>query len=202
MLELFVDAVTGYNLIPTVLLGLVLLYWFIAIIGAFDFDFFDFDLDLDGADAGPFYAILAFLHVAELPFMLVFSVLILIFWMITMIMYYYIPLGGLIGGLLLIAYLIISVILTKYVTLPLRGLFRYSNMQDDRGNQVVEQLCTLMCQVTGNRLGQAEIERDGASIVINVKSEYDNEAFEKNEVAYVSRKDTEKNVYYIVKIKE
>ncbi len=67
---------------------------------------------------------------------------------------------------------------------------------------MIEQLCTLMCDVNNGRLGQAKIKRDGASIVINVKSEFDEESFDKDEVAFVSRQDTDKNIYYIVKIKE
>ncbi|QUI22157.1 hypothetical protein HZI73_07510 [Vallitalea pronyensis] len=203
MLELLKYAFTGVNVIPTVLLGLVLLYWIIAIIGALDFDFLDIDLDLDGAEQGPFYGILAFLNVAELPFMLVFSLLVLIFWMLAMFMYYIpVPVGGLLNGLLFIPAIGVSMMITKFVTMPLKGIFKYSNMQDERGNGVIEELCTLTCNVNNGRLGQAKIKRDGASIVINVKSEFDGESFNKDEVAFVSRKDEEKNVYYIIKIKE
>ena len=53
MLELVKTPHRG-NIIPTVLLILIILYWLVAIIGAIDFDFldFDFDLDLDFGDAG------------------------------------------------------------------------------------------------------------------------------------------------------
>lgn len=51
-------------------------------------------------------------------------------------------------------------------------------------------------------MGQGEIKREGASILINVR-QYDNEeTFEKGEEAYVIKKDDEKNIYYIIKIKE
>lgn len=195
-------AITGVNIIPTVLLGLVVLYWIIAIVGVLDFDFLDIDIDTSDS-AGPFYAILVFLNVAELPFMLVLSILILNFWIISMLLYY-LPIiqGGLINGLLFIPVIIVSIIITKYEVIPLKGIFKYSNMQDNMGNEATEQLCTLMCQVNNGRLGQAKIKRDGASIVINVKSEYDKESFDKDEVAFVSRKDTDKNIYYIVKIEE
>lgn len=117
---------------------------------------------------------------------------------------YYLPIvqGGLVNGLLFIPVIMISTIITKYEVIPLKGIFKYSNMQANIENVATEQLCTLMCQVNNERLGQAKIKRDGASIVINVKSEYDKETFEKNEVAFVSRKDTDKNIYYIVKIEE
>lgn len=200
--ELLKYAVTGVNIIPTVLLGLVVLYWIIAIIGALDFDFLDFDLE--GVDnSGPFYAILAFLNVAELPFMLVLSIWILNFWIVAMLMYYLpITAGGLVNGILLIPAMVISMFITKYETIPLKGIFKYSNMQDNRGNQVIKQLCILMCDVKKGRIGQAEIKKDGASIVINIKSEVDEESFHKDEIAFVTRKDTNKNLYYIVKFEE
>ena len=44
MPELLKNAFTGGNLIPTVLLILIVLYWLIAIIGAIDFDILDLDL--------------------------------------------------------------------------------------------------------------------------------------------------------------
>ncbi|WP_157950007.1 hypothetical protein [Vallitalea okinawensis] len=179
-------------------------YWISVIVGTLDFDFLDFDIDLDAADqSGPFYAILAFLNVAELPFMLVFSIWMLNFWIVTMMMYYLpITAGGAIQGILLLPALIVSMIITKFESKPLKGIFKYSNMQDNRGNQVIKQLCVLICDVNSGRIGQAEIKRDGAPLIFNVKSEYDGDSFVKGEVAFVNRKDTDKNIYYIVKFEE
>lgn len=201
MPELLKNAFTGVNIIPTVLLILVVLYWIIAIIGVLDFDFLDFDFDLDGGDAsGPLYALLAFLNAAELPFMFVFSILVLNFWIIAMLMYYLpIASGGLVNTVLLIPAMILSMFITKFVSFPLKFILKYSSMQDNRGNEVIGQLCILKCDVKNGRLGQAEIQRDGASTVINVKSEYEVESFHKYEIALVIRKDIDKNMYYIVK---
>lgn len=203
MPELLKNAFTGVNIIPTVLLILVVLYWIIAIIGAIDFDFLDFDLDLDldGGDAsGPLYALLAFLDAGELPFMFVFSILILNFWIIAMLMYYLpIASGGLVNTVLLIPAMMLSVFITKCISLPIKFILKYSSMQDNIGNEVIGQFCILKCDVKDGRLGQAEIKRDGAPTVINVKSENDVESFHKDEVALVIRKDIDKNMYYIVK---
>ena len=203
MSELLNNATTGVNFIPTVLLGLILLYWITIIIGAIDIDLFDIDIDIElegGDNSSAFYAILAFLNVAELPFMLVFSVIILNFWILAMFMYYLpIEAGGLVNGLLLIPALAISLLITKIVTMPLKGMFRYSNMEYEGGGEVIGQLCTLLCDVKEGRLGQANIENNDASIVINVKVEFEEESFEKGEVAVVYRKDTDKNLYYIIK---
>ena len=206
MPELVKNAFTGGNIIPTVLLILIILYWLVAIIGAIDFDFldFDFDLDLDFSDAGgPFYALLAFLKVGELPFMFVVSIIILNFWIIAMLMYYLpIPVGGRLNTILLIPAFILSVFITRIETYPLRLIFRNTNLEDDSDNPditVVGQLCRLKCSVENGRLGQAEIERDGAPVTINVKAENEGVSFRKNEIALVVRQDIEKNLYYIVK---
>lgn len=202
MSELFKNAITGGNIIPTVLLILVVLYWIIVIIGVLDFDFFDFDLDLNAGDAaGPFYAILAFLKVGELPFMFVFSILILNFWIIAMLMYY-LPIapGGAVNTVLLLPAMILSTFITKFEFLPFKGILKKSSMHENTEDEVIRQLCILKCDVNSERLGQAEVERDGASLVINVKPEFEEESFHKDEVACVFRKDDNKNIYYIVKV--
>lgn len=201
-MELIKYAFTGGNIIPTVLLLLVVLYWIIVIIGVLDLDFLDFDLDLEVGDAsGPFYAILAFLKVGELPFMFVFSILILNFWIIAMFLYY-LPIapGGGLNTLLLLPALIISILFTKFEFLPFKGIFKNNSMQENEDFEVVRQLCKLKSDVSNERLGQAEIERDGASVLINVKPEFVEETFHKDEVACVFRKDSNKDIYYIVKV--
>jgi hypothetical protein len=202
--ELLKNAFTGANIIPTVLLILVVLYWSIVILGVLDFDFFDFDLDLDAGD-GPFYALLSFIKVGELPFMFVFSILILNFWIIAMLMYY-LPIapGGILNTVLLIPAMMLSLFITKFEFFPLRFIIKYRRIQSnslvgDIGDEVVGQLCFLKCEVKDGRLGQAEIKGEVASVVINVKSEYEGVSFQKDEVALVIRKDTEKSMYYIVK---
>lgn len=214
MSELIQFAISGGNIIPTLLLILIVLYWLTVIIGVLDFDFLDIDLDVDvdidvdvgvdidvGDAAGPFYAILAFLKVGNLPIMFVLSVLVLNFWIIGMLMYY-IPIdpGGLINTLLLLPALILSTLLTKVEFLPVREFIKKSSAKNHSEYDVIRKLCKLKCDVSNDRLGQAELDRDGASLIINVKPEFEEEIFLKNEIACVFRKDDEKNIYYIVKV--
>ena len=108
--------------------------------------------------------------------------------------------GGLINGLLLIPLFILSLFISKFLTTPLKGIFKQS--YDELPiveEEVVGQLVNVLSEVKDGRLGQAEIEREGANILINVKAEFKEEIFYKNEEAYVSKKDDEKNLYYIVK---
>jgi hypothetical protein len=70
---------------------------------------------------------------------------------------------------------------------------------NNAGKAIVGELCRLKCDVKDGRLGQAEIEGNGASLVINVKAETEELFFRKDEIALVIRKDMEKSLYYIVK---
>ncbi|MFZ5987771.1 MAG: hypothetical protein ACOYWZ_11680 [Bacillota bacterium] len=199
MFELLKTAITGVNIIPTTLLGLAVLYWLIVILGAIDIDFLDFDLDVEGDPVtGPFHGILAFLNVSYLPFMLVFSIITLIFWVLSMLMHLLpIETGGLISGILFIPNLVLSVVITGAVTYPLKGLFKDAYKAGNKEDRIEGKLCTLLCDLTFGRLGQAEVKRDGASYVINVKVE-EGENLKKGDKALVISKDVEKS-FYIVK---
>lgn len=205
VIELLRHAITGANIIPTVMLGIVLIYWLTVTLGVVDFSFldFDFDLDFDGVeDLGFFSGLFVFLNVAELPFMLFFSVLILNFWILSMLMFYLpITAGGLIALLLLLPLFILSMFLTKYETSPLKGMFKGSNSQGAKATRIVHGLCTLRCDITDGKMGQAEVDREGAAIVINVKPDTVGDSFKKGETAFVASKETQTNIYYIIKLK-
>ena len=204
MKELIENAFTGVNIIPTVLLILSLIYWLTVIIGIIDLDFFDFDLNIDG-DLGNsmegFQSILAFFNLKEIPIMVLASLISLVFWILSMFVQVLpIPVGGLINGLLLIPLFIVSLFVAKIITIPLKGIFKQSyNELPQIEEEVVGRLVNVLCDIKDGRLGQAEIERDGANILVNVKAEFKEDDFYKNEEAYVSKKDAYKNVYYIVK---
>lgn len=199
--ELFKFAFTGVNNIPTVILILMQGYWLIAITGFFDLDFLDFDIELDGAEAvGPLGAIALFINIGQVPVALVFTLVVLNFW-ILMMMTYFLPIaaGGLISGILLLPALFASVYITKKEIVPLKKIFPEKQSKHDIEHKVLTRRCKLLCSLKHGILGQASVEKEGASIVINVKTLFENEEFEKGEVAFVFKKDKEMDVYYIAK---
>ncbi len=202
MLELLKTSITGVNLIPTTLLGIVILYWIIVIIGAIDIDFFDFDLDLPEGDlvSSPFYDFLGFLNIGDLPFMLVLSIFSLSFWVIAMIISVLSFVSATwIIALLLIPNVVVSLFVTKAVTQPLKGLFRGILKDVGSETKIEGQICTVLCDITYGRLGQAEIDRVGSSILINVKVDDEQEAMCKGDKAFVVKKDLDKDCYIIKK---
>lgn len=198
-IELLRYAFNGVNIIPTLLLILVFLYWFVAILGALDLEFLD--IDLEGVDgAGPFYSLSVLLNIGRVPFGLVISLLVINFWMLSMLVYLIpIEVEGPISILVLVPPLIASFFVTKVELIPLRVIFKGANLPSEKETKVMGEYCEMMCDLEGDRLGQARIRRDGAALVINVKVEVEGQSFEKNEVVMVSSKDKEKNIYYIRK---
>ncbi len=206
--ELLQNAFTGCNIVPTVLLILIIIYWLSIIIGAIDFDSFDIDLDVDAdldgmEELGPFHALLSFLNVADLPVMLVASILILVFWILAMLIHLLpVKSGGAVNALLFIPALVISIYLTRLITMPLKKVMKGTNGKEEPEEEVIGKLVTLTGDLRDGRLAQAEVKREGASLLINVKSEFPEQTFVKNEEAYVTKKDEIKDFYYIVKIRE
>lgn len=204
-MELFRFAVAGFNIIPTVMLGMILLYWIIAILGLVDFEVFeiDVDLDLEGGDStGPLSGIAMFLNLGEVPFALALSLIVLNFWVIAMFLNF-IPVeaGGIWNGLMLIPAFIAAFYITKVEIMPLKGMFRGKKRENGIEHKVMDKYCVLLCDVQGDRLGQARIEQEGTGtgVVINVRTEFASDKFTKGETAYVFRKDDEENIYYITR---
>ena len=88
MMELVEQAFSGVNLLYTILLLMVLVYWLIVILGLIDLDAFDLDLDADvdgGLDAheGGF-SWLAYFNVGEAPIMFFVSIVALVMWVVSM----------------------------------------------------------------------------------------------------------------------
>jgi hypothetical protein len=209
MLELWKVSVTGINLIPTMLIGLITLYWLSTIIGVLDFSLFDVDVDID-ADVdvdvdsdlsiqgqGLFHAVLVFLNVDCIPLMIILSFVIMFLWAFT-IAASLLPIktGGFIAAGLLVPEFFLSIMCTKFITMPLRPLFKKINKQSFDTTKTVGRFCTLKNDVVPGKLGQAEIVMKDRVLVINVKVR-DDLSFNKGDKALVIEKDADRDFYYI-----
>lgn len=177
------------------------MYWLTAIIGLVDFEGFDFDFDLDSGDgAGGASGLALFFRIGEVPLPVVISLLVLNFWVVAMLLYYLpIKSGGLMNGLLLIPTLALAMGITGLELTPLRHLFKSTAIPNDLAHKVMDKRCELLSDVKNGRLGQGRIHQRGAGVVVNVKAEFAEESFNKGEVAFIFRKDPEKDLYYITK---
>lgn len=210
MLEVLQEAVMPANLVFTMLLVLVLLYWIMVILGALDFDFLniDFDGDVDAdADmdlqAGGFLrGLLEFFYVGEVPVMVLVSVFALSAWIVSILGNHYLNPGSSLIVLLpiLAANLFISSFVVKLAGVPLKKMFNAFDQDPNAPRSVMGRICIVITtQVTGERIGQAEVKGKGAPILLNVMSE-GGHVFQKGDEAIVVQKNKETGVYLIAPV--
>ena len=194
------------NLPFSVLLGLIVLYWLLVGLGALDVHLFSdvgHDAHVEG-DANVHHELdhdgdgfLHFLGIGDVPVMVIVSVLGLSMWLGSMLGNYYLTGGSQLYALaMLVPNFLISVVVTRYVTLPLRPLFRLINKDRGPGEEVLGRVCQIVTSEATPTFGQAEITRSGASVLINVRT-LDDVVLVKGARAAVVRSDSEKGVFYI-----
>ncbi len=218
----FFEACTGstLNLIATVMLGMTMLYWVVVIVGAVGIDSLDFDFDFDadggmdghfdgldgdGAGHGVLHAgigasILRFFHIGTVPLLVLWSVFILTFWVVGVFTY---PLLGSWGGLLQLAALVpmflVTLALTKMLTLPLKTLFARIQAQEqaEQHLDLIGKRCTVVSLTATHRAGQVEVATDAAPLRLNVRTSDPNTVLNKGDEAVLIAKDPTTGAYTI-----
>ena len=195
MKELFNAAISSPNIIPTALLGLVLLYWLTVVIGALDFDALDFDVDTDidtevDAEVGPvtdaevnvadvnadggvslswFNSILVFFNMSKVPFMLFLTSLVLPLWVIAIMTNHYLGIDSFLGGLIvLVPAFMLSLFFAKLLTLPFVKLFAHMQKEDSESKTAIGKICVASTLITDTKIGQAQVATSGSPLLLNV----------------------------------
>jgi hypothetical protein len=146
---------------------------------------------------GFFIQTLSFLNVGQVPLTLVISVLALCLWMGSMITNRYFTGGSALFSLaLLVPNFIVSVIATRYITLPFRPLFRKLIRDRDEHGTIVGQRCIIVTSEATPEFGQAEIKTGGAPLLLNVRTIND-ACLTRGETAVVVRIDEDRSLYFI-----
>ncbi|MFH1300127.1 MAG: hypothetical protein ABIK07_03630 [Planctomycetota bacterium] len=201
----FIQACFEWPTLPaTVLVAICLLYWLSIILGVSDLDLFDFDLDFEIPTEGPSFLDfgfigLRFLNLGDVPVMLWVSVFSLSMWMLSINFDYKIEINSFMDYLPLAARNMgISLVVTKLLTQPLKGLFKFTPPNE------VETLLGKTCQVTStsvnDRFGQAEMQAEGAPLKLHIRSE--DETIQKGDLVRLTDFNTEQQVFYVVKINQ
>lgn len=180
MKELFEQSLIFYNLPLTGLLGLVAVFWLLSLLGTVDLDAFDFDfesdVDADGEGAGEsagegFFAyFMRLVNAQDVPVTLIFSLLILFMWSISILSNYYLnpaDSGWLAMGFLL-ANFVVSVLLVKAVTQPLRPMMRAIKNDQEHQEPLIGLAGIVKSGTIDQTFGQVEIPRtNGAPALLN-----------------------------------
>lgn len=178
MNNLWEQATLIYNLPLTIGLIILCIYWVVSSIGIFDFDTdVEVELDLD-ADAdvhvsgGVFSSIMNFVNAADVPIMLVLTVLNASMWAISISMNeQWNPNGSLLlaSGFFILNF-IISVLITKLVTMPIAPLFNSIKKDVESAEPLVGQVGVVKSRIIDHNYGQVRVKRDkNAPALLNCK---------------------------------
>ena len=181
MIELLKFAIAGANVIPTLLLIGIVLYWCTVLIGAVDLDMFDLDLDLDAdADADGHSEgglewlnnILRYFNLGRVPLMVFLTFLILPLWIFCIVVNDLLGFHSLLPGLLTFGLgFWLCLFVAKVLTTPFVKLF--DKLEEEQKNtSIIGKICVLQSSVNDDRIGQAFVDQkgNGAPIILMVCS--------------------------------
>jgi hypothetical protein len=197
-----------HNLPFTVLLIIVVGYWLLVCIGFLDHQTADASLDVDGpgdlhADPGAFHSILSFLHAGEAPIMAVLSILVLCAWSFSLLINHYLNPGGnlLLATGLLIPNLLVSLLLTRVFTKPLRVAFKALNKDYDQAEPIVGQVCLVTTSEVSNKFGQATLETRGAPLTLQIRIA-EGDRLQRGDRALIIGEDKDNHLFRVVRYQE
>lgn len=204
----FVSVVTGFpTVVFTVLLGVIFLYWILAILGAVDIDVLDFDVDMDGdvdADASGVSGLTGLLSTLGLtgpPVTVILSLLVILSWLFSYFSSAHVlalfPAGifhyatGV--GLSLLSFAV-AIPITAIVIKPLKGMFVVHGAKSK--SHYIGSLCKITTLEVTDTFGQAEIDDGEAGIIISVRNRNPN-ALKKGDKGVVISYDQNKGTYEV-----
>jgi hypothetical protein len=222
MTELLEACFAGANVGPTVLLGLVLGYWLLVLVGALGLDLFDVDLDID-ADVGgdidldgdvvgdlggtsalgsflSFGAVaLRFMNIGRVPLMVWLSVFALALWLLTMALDKPENHAALAHDLLiLLRNGVIAVACAKIVTQPLRG--RFDVVEAPTVRDLVGRQCTVVTPTLNEQSGQIRCATEAAPLLLNARTK--GEPLAKGDRAVIVDIDLPQGIYFVEKAEQ
>ena len=206
MLELLEFAFSGINLVPTVLMIFVIVYWLIVILGIVDIDSIDFDLDMEldadadidaDVDVGGLSSVLAFFNIGHMPLMVFVTFFTLPLWAITLLVNDFLGNGSfLIGLAVLFGTAFISLFIAKFLTIPIAKFYRRVKENTEAVVTIVGKICTAKLPITSELTAQAEIKVNGTSVLINARTRSGFEVA-KGATALVIDFDESNKLYYV-----
>ena len=204
----FLDAALAYpTMIYTALLGLVLFYWLLAIVGLVDFEAggleieADLQADADVSDLGTLAGYLVALGINGVPFSIVVSLMVLLSWLFSCLLgMWLLPLvptallSAVAGTAVLLLCPLFALPITARVIRPMRGLFVTHNAMSNQ--ELVGRTCKVLTGRVDETFGRAEVSTRGAGVNISVWAETPNELV-KGSVARIIDYDPDRQRYLI-----
>ncbi len=182
MNDLIQAALFPVNLPFTVVLVGLAGYWLLVSFGIFDLDSAsaDGDISLVDADAdadvvghhAPLSGYFHFLNVGEVPLLVILTFFTLSMWVGGLVANQFLNSSDslIIGLAWLIPSFAISSLVTRYATMPLRGVFRLLNAPEPTDRPLIGQTCVVRTREVTPSYGQAEVASDGAPLTIQIRT--------------------------------
>ena len=176
MQQLLAVSTTFPTIVFSVVLGIVLIYWLIGMLGLVDLDLSpDMDLDLDAdTDIGGLSGFFLTFGISGIPFTIVISIISLLGWLISVYSQYYLlsllPTGIIYyvaGAALTVAIFFLTLPITGQLIRPLRGMFK--SVEAVSSNQLVGSEATIATATVDGTFGQARIINAGAELLVDVR---------------------------------
>lgn len=178
MLQMFEVASQFPTIIYSALLGIVVVYWIVGLLGLIDLDFGgDTDIDVDSdvdVSVGGLTGLLLTFGLTGVPFTLVISIIILICWLISFYLQFYLltwlPDGWLyylFGALSSFLVFIVSLPITAVIIRPLKGMFK--SVEAANSNHLVGKDATIATSSVSETFGQARLFNEGAELLVDVR---------------------------------
>jgi len=168
------------SVIFTTLLGVVVIYWLVGMLGLIDLDFAgDVDLELDAdidanISVGGLTGFLLTFGLTGVPFTLVISIMALICWLISVYFQFYLltwlPSGWLyylLGSASDVAIFFISLPITAIIIRPLKGMF--NSVEAALSSQLIGLSATIATHSVSTTFGQARVFNEGAELLLDVR---------------------------------
>lgn len=178
----FVELLSHYpGFVPSALIGALLVFWLLAILGLVDFEHFGPDLDLPddgGGEHAEAPGTLMALGFDKLPFSIVISGIVFFWWLLTLLgvalLGQWIPLPRWISGtLLLIGALVLALPLAARALRPLKPLFVVHASANRE--TIIGRSCRILTLKVDEDFGQAEVVIDaGAPLNVRVCADVPN----------------------------
>lgn len=209
MIELWQHAISPINLSFTIILGAVILYWLLVILGMLDMDDGHGDADAHvGGDghahsSGIFGSFMHFLHMGEVPFMVVVSLLSLFLWVGSIGVNYYFNEGGVVAKalILLVPVLVVGVLVTHFAALPFKKIFRMLDKDYDLHAPIVGSVGKVVSGEVSATFGQVVVESKGAPITLNARVSA-GASLKKGDQALVIEENKQNKTFKVVKYEQ
>lgn len=174
----FIAIISSYPaIIYTVLLGVILIYWLLAILGMIDIEALDIGMDADVDGVTGLASALMAVGLNGVPFSIVVSFLVLVSWLLTCLGMELNPLSSgmlqvLIGtGVMFISFAL-SIPITARIIRPMRGLFVTHTAVHNR--DLVGRVCKVTTLSVNETFGQAFMEDGGGGLNLRIRAQTPN----------------------------